>query len=80
VPHPEETAALRELPDDLQEPEVDPKEPKDAILSAPESPEEWSEQCKWFGKYGLYDRWKPIVSDVTRSKYEPKVIKKDDED
>ena len=42
MPHPEETAAFRELPDDLQEPEFDPKEPKDAILSAPKRPEEWS--------------------------------------
>ena len=67
MPHPEETAAFRELPDDLQEPEVDPKEPKDAILSAPKSPEEWSEQCKWFGKYGLYERWKPIVEDFYKS-------------
>ena len=67
MPHPEETAAFRELPDDLQETEFDPKEPKDAILSAPKPPEEWSEQCKWFGKYGLYDRWKPIVEDFYKT-------------
>ena len=67
MPHPEETAAFRKLPDDLQEPEFDPKEPKDAILSAPKPPEEWSEQCKWFGKYGLYERWKPIVEDFYQS-------------
>ena len=64
MPHPEETAAFRKLPDDLQEPEVDPKEPKDAILSAPKRPEEWSEQCKWFGKYGLYDCWRIYVFKV----------------
>jgi len=67
VPNPEETAAFRKLPDDLQETEFDPKEPKDAILSAPKRPEEWSEQCKWFVKYGLYDRWKPIVDDFYKS-------------
>jgi len=67
VPNPEETAAFRKLPDDLQETEFDPKEPKNAILSAPKRPEEWSKQCKWFGKYGLYDRWKPIVEDFYKS-------------
>ena len=72
MPHPEETAAFRELPDDLQEPEFDPKEPKDAILSAPKVPKEWSKQCKWFGKYGLYKRWKPIVEDF----YDTFILKK----
>jgi hypothetical protein len=72
VPHPEETFAFRELPDDLQEPEIDPKEPKDAVLSAPKSPKEWSKQCKWFGKYGLYKRWKPIVEDF----YDTFILKK----
>ena len=67
MPNPEETATFRELPDDFQEPEFDPKEPKNAILSAPKRPEEWSEQCKWFGKYGLYDRWKPIVEDFYKT-------------
>jgi hypothetical protein len=46
VPHPEETAAFRKLPEDLQELDIDPKEPKDAILSAPKPPSEWSEQYK----------------------------------
>ena len=58
MPHPEETAAFRKLPDDLQELEFDPKEPKDAILSAPKPPEEWSEQCKCtcFGSRGSWVR------------------------
>ena len=38
MPYPEETAAFRELPDDLQEPEFDPKEPKNAIFSTPKPP------------------------------------------
>ena len=37
--------------------------PKQALLEHPYSLAEWSEQCKWFGKYNLYERWKPIVKD-----------------
>ena len=41
--------------------------PKDALIEHPHTPEEWSEQCKWYGKYGLYDRWQPIVEDFYKS-------------
>ena len=37
--------------------------PKQALLEHPYSLAEWSEQCKWFGKYNLYERRKPIVED-----------------
>jgi len=34
---------------------------------------EWSEKCKWFGKFELYKRWKPIVEDF----YKTFILKRD---
>ena len=46
--------------------------PKQALLEHPHLPSEWSKKCKWYGEYGLYDRWKPIVEDF----YDSFVLKK----
>ena len=34
---------------------------------------EWSEKCKWFGKFELYKRWKPLVEDF----YKTFILKRD---
>ena len=41
--------------------------PKDALIEHQHKLEEWSEQCKWWGRYGLYDWWQPIVIDFYKS-------------